>query len=671
MIRPATLAALLLGSAPALAQTDTPDIVVTGSGLARTPGDAAYDVITIDRARITQEASGRLEELLRDTAGFAQFRRSDARSAQPTSQGATLRGLGGNASSRALVLLDGVPQTDPFGGWLSWAALDPRRLGMVRVTRGGGSGVYGPGALAGTIELESAGPNDLSPVWAGVAYGSRDSVDADAGVSGTLGGGFAFLSAGYSRSDGFIPITQATRGTIDERAPYEQGNVAARAAFPIAPDIELQANGLWFYDHRTRGIPGTPNSTTGADASLRLVGRGRWGFEALTYVQLRKFTSGFASVNTARTTATETLDQYNVPGTGLGGRFEIRPPLGDTVQLRLGTDTRYTNGSTQERVFTTNSLRKAGGRTTTAGALAELSVEPTPALTLTAGGRIDRWWIDDGSLRTTPNATGITASTLYPNRAGWKPTGRAGIAWKPGAAITLRTAAYLGWRLPTLNELYRPFRVGNDSTTANAALKPETVKGIDGGVDWAPLPALHLSATLFWNRLDDAIANVTTSINPTTGGRNIRRENIDAVESKGIEFDGRLTFGDWRASASYSLADARVHASGVAAALNGKRPAQTARQQASTTLAFSPPHRLSASLTVRYIGRQYEDDQNSQRLKDALTLDATALLPIGHGFSVEARAENLANAVVQTTLTGPIVERAQPRTLWLGVRYGG
>jgi vitamin B12 transporter len=164
---------------------------------------------------------------------------------------------------------------------------------------------------------------------------------------------------------------------------------------------------------------------------------------------------------------------------------------------------------------------------------------------------------------------------------------------------------------------------------------------------------------------------VTTSINPVTGGRSILRENIDAVESKGIELDGRLTFGDWRVSASYSLADARVHASGTAAPLDGLRPAQTARQQASTTLAWSPPHRLSASLTLRYIGPQYEDDQNSQRLKDALTLDATALLPIGHGFSVEARAENLANAVIQTTLSGPTIERAQPRTLWRGVRYGG
>src|SRR5207253_7368521 len=161
---------------PALA--DQPEILVTGAGLATPAGDAAYDLITIDRQRLAGSASGRLEDILRDAAGFQQFRRSDASSAHPTSQGATMRGLGGNASSRALIILDGVPQVDPFGGWVTFTAFDPARLGGIRVTRGGGSGVYGPGALAGTIEIDSAGPTALRPASASIAYGSRNSVDA-------------------------------------------------------------------------------------------------------------------------------------------------------------------------------------------------------------------------------------------------------------------------------------------------------------------------------------------------------------------------------------------------------------------------------------------------------------------------------------------------------------
>src|SRR5688572_11819855 len=179
--------ALLCSSAAAAQDAGEPDpedhppeqtIVVTGQGLAPAAGEAVFDIVLIDRDRLAGSASNRLEDLLRDVPGFQLFRRSDARSANPTSQGATLRALGGNASSRALLILDGVPQTDPFGGWISWPAYDPRRLGEARVIRGGGAGANGPGALAGTIELSSAGPSDLRGFTGSLAYGSRDSIDA-------------------------------------------------------------------------------------------------------------------------------------------------------------------------------------------------------------------------------------------------------------------------------------------------------------------------------------------------------------------------------------------------------------------------------------------------------------------------------------------------------------
>ena len=153
---------------PALAQ-QSDDITVTGHGLEAPPGDAAYATTTITRDRLTGTASGRLEDALRDAAGIAQFRRSDSRSAHPTSQGITLRGLGGNASSRALLILDGVPQSDPFGGWVAFPAYLPERLGSARITRGGGSGYAGPGALAGTIELTSGNPRELGPLNANLA----------------------------------------------------------------------------------------------------------------------------------------------------------------------------------------------------------------------------------------------------------------------------------------------------------------------------------------------------------------------------------------------------------------------------------------------------------------------------------------------------------------------
>jgi vitamin B12 transporter len=665
---------------PAPDQTDPNEIVVTGRGLDAPPGEAAYAVVTIDRERLTSTASNRLEDALRDVAGVAQFRRSDSRSAHPTSQGVTLRGLGGNASSRALVTLDGVPQTDPFGGWVAFPAYLPERLAAIRITRGAGSGYAGPGALAGTIDLTSGSPADLGPLQLRAAYGSRESVDATALASATLGSGFVTLAGQYARGDGFVPVVEGQRGPADRAAPYEQASLALRSVVDIG-GAELQANVSGFTDRRDRGVDFTQVASDGADASIRLVKRGGWGWSALAYVQTRQFASGFASVNDARTGATATLDQYSVPATGVGGRIEIAPPVGDGVTLRLGSDVRHVSGRTQERYTyvagAPTRRRVAGGESSTIGGFVDASYE-AGALTLNAGGRIDRWTIANGSLVETPLAGGAALTDLgFADRSGTEATGRIGAALGLGT-VTLRAAGYRGWRLPTLNELYRPFRVGADATAANAALDPERLTGAEIGLDWRPAPALTLRATGYWNRLDDAIANVSIANGPGTfpgvgfvsaAGVYRQRQNLDAVEARGVEFDGRFEAGAVSLSASYAFADSRVKASGAAAGLDGLRPAQTAQHQASATLGWMRGD-LGGTVTARYASPQYEDDQNGRVLADALTFDAVAALPLTGGLTVEARAENIADARVEAGISGPgVIERATPRTLWLGLRY--
>ena len=676
-MRALPLLALALAAIAAPATAQQADIVVTGTGLGAGVGEDVFSVVEIGRDRLTSSAGNRLEDVLRDVHGFQLFRRSDSRSANPTSQGATLRALGGNASSRVLLLLDGVPQTDPFGGWISWPAFDPRRLGAVRVVRGGGSGLDGPGALAGTIHLSSARPGDLQGLTANLSYGSRDSIDAFAGAGIALGEGFLSISASHARGEGFVPVVEDQRGPADRPAPYRQSSLSLRAAAPLAPGLELQASGLVFHDARERGTALSGVRSEGADASLRLVGT-RWS--ALAYIQARDFYTSFASVNAARTLATRTAEQYAVPATGVGGRVEYRPRLG-SAELRLGGDWRETVGRTQERYqFVAGQGtrgRIAGGRNRTLGAFAELGWESGP-LTLTGGGRIDRWQILDGRLFEQVFATGaVLTGTRFAERSGWEPTGRAGAAWRFGDTLTLRSAAYLGWRLPTLNELYRPFRVGPDATAANAALAPERLRGSEVGAELRPLPGLRLGATLFANRLTGAIANVTLGRGPGTfpgvgfvAGEYRQRRNLEAIAVTGIELDASLTRGAWSLAAGYSFADAKVRAAGAAASLNGLRPAQTPRHSASATLAWHAESGARASASARWVGSQFEDDANEQLIPAALTFDASAAWPLTRSLSLEARAENLTDEQVIAGVSGTgIQERATPRLVWLGLTW--
>lgn len=663
----------------AAAAQDAPEIVVTGRGLADAPGERVYDIVELDRDRILASASGRVEDVLRDVAGLQQFRRSDSRSANPTSQGITLRGLGGNASSRALLLLDGVPQADPFGGWVAFPAYATDRLGRIRVTRGGGSGVAGPGALAGTIELDSAGPGDLTPFAASIAGGSRASFDARGSAALVRGSGFATLSGAYARGDGFVPIVREDRGPADRAAPFEQASAAARAVVQVAPATELQANVSGFTDRRDRGLDFTDNRSEGADASVRLVGRGTTGWSLLGYLQTRAFASRFASVGAGRAATALTLDQYNVPATGIGGRVEVAPAFG-ALSLRLGGDVRVVTGETQELyTYVAGSptrRRVAGGRNATAGLFADASLA-TGDVVLSASGRLDRWSIADGRLSEAA-LTGATLTDLqFQDRRGWEPTGRAGIAWTPDDAVTVRLAGYRGWRLPTLNELYRPFRVGADATAANAALAPETLWGGEAGVEVRPASGVRVVATAFANDLRDAIANVTVANGPgnfpgvgfvSAAGVFRRRANLDHVRVKGVELDASGRFGPVEGRLSYAYTDARVRDGG---ALDGLRPAQTPAHSGSATLGWRRDG-WQASATLRHVAGQYEDDANQRRLSAATTLDLVAAIPATRWLTVEARAENVTDTRIETAIGGDgVVERAAPRTLWLGVRLGG
>lgn len=664
--------------APALPpQAPETTIVVTGKALPEPNAERVYGVQEISRRKIEQSPSHELDQLLKDVPGLQLFRRSDARSGHPTSQGVTLRALGGNASSRVLLVLDGVPQADPFGGWVNWPAYDAQDLAGIRVVRGGGSVADGPGALAGTIEMTSRSDAGVSGELDG---GSRASLEGRARVGIDAAGGVLSLSARGERSDGFVPVTASTRGPADEPAPYSEWSGRARWVAPVSAETELQASIDAFHDWRTRGTDFTVNRTNGADASLRLVGRATWEWTALGYWQSRNLMSSFASVTPGRAGANRVSLQYSVPSTGVGGSIEVRPPMPDGIELRLGGDSRKTSGESREFFSYVagepTRRRAAGGESWTAGAYAEATADLGSA-TLTGGARVDHWSIRSGHLFEQSIATGAVLTDVHDApRSGSLPTARGGIAAPIGGAFGLRSAAYLGWRMPTLNELFRPFRAGSDATAANPALKPERLSGVEAGLDYAH-GAFTATLTGFVNRLHDAIANVTLGKGPGNfpgvgfvgaGGTYFQRENVDAVKVHGLEASAQWSDGPWSISTGASFTHARVEGRGAASFIDGLRPAQTPKFAGTVAAAWQEGGK-EAQLVLRRVGAQFDDDLNSDVLKGATTIDAYAAWPLMRRVQLVARAENLTNALVMAGINGDgSVERATPRTLWIGIR---
>jgi outer membrane receptor protein involved in Fe transport len=654
-------------AAPALADeapVPTEPIVVIGRGLPDSPATPAYDIVQIDREAIASSASGRIEDVLASVAGFSQFRRSDSRSSNPSNQGATLRALGGNASSRALVLLDGVPVANPFFGYIPFSALSPDRLGRVRVTRGGGSGGFGAGAVSGTIELESGGPEALGALSGEALVDERGETQGSLTVAPRLGQGFAVASASWDRGQGFYTTPRDQRVPASARAKYESWSAALRAVAPLNDSVEIQASALAYNDARTLRFDGADSTSSGQQASLRLVGRGDWAFDVLGYVQVQDFSNVVISATSFR----KTLDQAKTPSTGYGGKIEVRPPIGASHVLRLGADLRITQGQLYEEPFSAvtglrTAVRRAGGRNDDAGFYVE-DDWTLGRLIVTAGARADRWRVDDGFFRESNTAGAFTTNTRFPDRAGWEGNFRGGLVWHASDAIALRAAAYTGFRQPTLNELYRPFVVFPITTLANAALKNERLGGYEAGVELTPSPDLSLTLTAFDNRLEDAIANVTLS--PTTR----QRQNVDAIRARGVELGAQARLGKLSFDGSLSWTHAEVEANGASAALDGMRPAQVPKLAASGTVAWAPQPGWRIAATLRHTGAQYEDDLETDVLPAATTLDTVVQVPLGHGLSALLRAENLFDARVVTRNQAGSIDLGTPRTLWAGVRVG-
>ena len=269
----------------------------------------------------------------------------------------------------------------------------------------------------------------------------------------------------------------------------------------------------------------------------------------------------------------------------------------------------------------------------------------------------------------------------FPDRSGTRPTARAGALFQLSPVLSIRTAGYIGFRIPTLNELYRPFRVGADATAANADLKLERLKGLEAGASLKLDPVFRVDATAFWNRLENAVSNVTLGAGPGqfpqvgfvgAGGTFRQRMNVDAIVAKGVEVSGSAKVGPWALNASYSLSDALVHASGAQAALDRKRPAQSPKHQASATLAWTKQEGPLVSATLHYTSGQFEDDLESRRLPDALTVDAFASLPVALGGHLILRAENLLDAKVVSGVSATgIQDLGTPMTIWIGFRLIG
>lgn len=643
-------------------------VVVSASRTEMRLAEAPGSIVALGPQDIHATPALTLDDVLRQVPGFSLFRRSDSRTANPTSQGVSLRGLGASGPSRALVLEDGTPITDPFGGWVYWDRVPRAALSSMEVFRGGASDLYGSNALGGVIQFLTRQPE--SPVFTlETSYGSEETPNLSFWTGTKIGRWDFFSSADMSRSDGYFVIPQSLRGSVDTRSNAEHGTLEFGVGHQLGSDGRIFVRGNLFDEARHNGTQQQVNDTHVASGVLGIEKpvTANDSLAAHLYTDIQSYNQSFSSVASDRNSETLTNLQH-VPSQELGGDVQWTHVAGHGQTLLGGVSVQEVMGASDEQLISANAYSVSGGRQRTLSFFGEDVFRIHQKWTLIAGARVDHWQNFDGSTYRLALSSGTPTMQLFPDRSQTAFSPRISFLRQLTSNLSFTASAYRAFRAPTLNELYRSFRLGSIVTQNNPDLGAEHLTGAEAGLNASALDhRLQLRGTFFWSDIVDPVSNVTLTTTPSLITR--QRQNLGRTRSRGVELESVAHFSPHiEFSAGYNYIDATVVSFPADTTLQGLNIPQVPRNQFTWSARYWNPSRIMLSVQGRFSGVQYDDDQNQFPLDSYYTMDIMAGRSLTHGVEIFGAAENVLNQRYQVART-PIVNLGPPILLSIGLRY--
>jgi outer membrane receptor protein involved in Fe transport len=613
-----------------------------------------------------------LDDVLREAPGFTLYRRSGSLFANPTTQGVSLRGVGANGASRTAVLLDGIPLNDPFGGWVYWNQVPRESVENVEIINGGASDMYGGGALGGVVNIQTR-PVRESFAAMEVSYGNENtpSLSFDAGM--LIGNWGISASAQTLRTSGYILVPAGIRGSVDTPAGTGDLDGALQVSRKIGEQGNFFARWNSLGESRQNGTPVQTNNTRMPSLALGL----NWTQSNIGFFSLRAYGSGevfsqnFSSVAANRDSETLT-DAQRSPSQQFGFAGQWQRTFVGKHTVTAGIEAHDVEGRSAETTFNAAGPTAdvdAVGRQRTIGYFAQDAFLFAANWLLTFGGRADNWLNSDGFINRFPLPNGPLVPQSFPNRSETAFSPRISLMHSFKHGVTASASAYRAFRAPTLNELYRNFRVGNIVTGANPQLTAELLTGGEAGVSiqtWSD--RLTIRGNFFWSEIDDPVANVTLSSTPTLITR--ERENLGAIRAAGAEISAELRLPrNLRITGGYILTSSTVISFAANPALVGLQVPQVAKNQFNVQLSYAG-RGWTVGVQTRYIGNQFDDDQNLLPLGRAFIVDGEISRRLGSHASIFGAVENLLDdryTVARTPITNagpPTLVRGGFRIEW-------
>ena len=642
----------------------------TETRLSETPAS----VVTLSAAEIKTTAAPTIDDALRQVAGFSLFRRTGSRNANPTAQGVSLRGVGASGASRSLVLFDGVPLNDSFGGWVQWTRVPPIAVERIEVLRGGASSLYGNNSLSGTVNILPRRAEENFNFSAEI-YGGTQST-----FSGSTFFGFKrndwtadFVAANF-QTKGYVLVDEAERGRADVFAGARNSNLSARIGRNFKDAANVFFKTAYFGEVRTNGTGLQTNRThirqfvSGGDWQIpnRLSQIQNPKFDWRVYGGTQVYDQIFSAVSADRNT--ETLNRVQrVPAQNVGFSANASAVVFENQTIVAGFETREVRGASDEVGFFNNratSLSGAGGRERNIGFYVQDFARLGSRVVLAASGRYDSWKNFRASNLTRTITTNQLNVVRFPDRAESAFSPQISLLFQATNNLSFFALGSKSFRAPTLNELYRGFRVGNVVTLSNENLRAERAVNFESGASFNR-NNFYLRGNFFWTQISQPVANVTLSVTPALITR--QRQNVGETQVRGAEIEMETRIKNFNFSVGYLLADSRVKEFPANRNLEGLFVPQTARHQFTFQTRYTKRH-WTFALQGRASSAQFDDDLNLFRLEPYFQLDAFASRRFRENLQAFVGIENVFNSRYSIGKT-PVRTVSSPINLRVGIRW--
>ncbi len=660
-------------------------VVVTAARTVTPLAATPLSVIQLTSEDLQATPALTLDDSLRQVPGFSLFRRTSSRTANPTTLGVSLRGLGANGSSRALVLEDGLPLNDPFGSWVYWDRVPAASVSSVEIAQGGASSLYGSEALGGVVQFLTE-PAKYGGISLETSYGNQNTQDLSLAASGGIGKWQGTFAGEAFHTDGYVLVPPADQGSVDTSAYSQHGTADLTIARKFGTDSEVFARGQYFDDSRNNGTIDQTNSirlgegALGANLDLGSLG----SVQLRSYAEFETYHQSFFSV-ALNQDSQHLTDLQTVPAQGIGGSALWTRMVGKRQTLLAGFDEHAELGHSNEQIFSSTTgahLRDTatGGHQRTAGVFGEDIIQIAPRWTLALSARFDDWRNFDAFLFTDPiTPPGPPTNAPYASRLFTAFDPRASLVHEVNSHVSWSASVYRAFRAPTLNELYRSFRQANNLTDANPNLRAERLTGGEAGVEVQGLDnRLQVRGSFFFNEIIDPVSSVSCQVTPvpaicpppTANTLTFVRDNLGRTSAPGLEVDWVARITDrFQLTGGYQYVDAKVISAPGQPSLVNTWVAQVPHNVLTFQARYTNPSIVSISVEGRMIGMQY--DTNQLPMGNFFVLDVMASRDVSHGVEIFGAVENLFNeeyiSTAATSLSPP--QRGLPIAGRAGARF--